>query len=589
MGMGLTGLGRHRDALSYYERAVAMARRVNAGQRHIWVALCAKCNLELGQPKPAVTLLEEAIKQIEDLRNAATALTERDRASFFRRLKDFDAYDHMIRAQRMLGRDAEALSYLEQARARSLLDTLDRSRFDPVAEMRKQADDTLLAQIESIRSRFREADAEVARLNHLLTKQKTDEHKARLKQASRRRDTVLREHAQLVQKHVRVARPADAESLQLLAGERGRVLVYSVTEQGTILFHVPPPGAAIKSYTLAVTAEDLADKVGRYAAQVRAKEGLARGIAPSSKARASMGAGGHALFRALVPAEVWRDVKKARIVYVVADRALHGLAFETLVVDPQKRRFWLDEGPPIAYGSSGSALLWSRERRNEQARQPRLEGFVAIGDPVYGAGTAVARSRYGALRRLPGTRREVETIASSLKGLEVTTLMGEQATRTALRDAAPRARYLHIATHGIGDETSGASYSSLALTSPPEPTAEDDGFLKLSDLLARWRGKLRGCELVVLSACETQTGHVQKDEAVMALPIGFLFAGAPSVIASLWRVDDQRTADLMVELYRHLGRGDGKLEAFTKARKALRERHPEPYHWAPFIYIGDPR
>jgi hypothetical protein len=125
----------------------------------------------------------------------------------------------------------------------------------------------------------------------------------------------------------------------------------------------------------------------------------------------------------------------------------------------------------------------------------------------------------------------------------------------------------------------------------PFPTARDDGFLKLIDLLEHWRDRLHGCELVVLSACETHRGPTQQDEAPFALPVGFMYAGCPSVIASLWRVDDQSTADLFSDFYQRLERSEGrdKLKAFTEARQALRKKYPEPYFWAPFIYIGGPR
>ena len=136
-----------------------------------------------------------------------------------------------------------------------------------------------------------------------------------------------------------------------------------------------------------------------------------------------------------------------------------------------------------------------------------------------------------------------------------------------------------------------AAGASVALTLPRAPTAEDGGFLTLGDILERWRGALTRCELVVLSACETQRGRMQKDEGVYALPVGFLYAGAPSVIASLWRVDDASTAELFADFYGKL-RGSGgreKLQAFTEARKALKKKYPEPYYWAPFVFIGDPR
>jgi len=110
-------------------------------------------------------------------------------------------------------------------------------------------------------------------------------------------------------------------------------------------------------------------------------------------------------------------------------------------------------------------------------------------------------------------------------------------------------------------------------------------------MLNGWRDRLSACELVVLSACETLKGRMQTDEAPHAMPLGFLYAGCPSVIGSLWRVDDESTADLFIDFYKRLEASGGrdKLKAFTEARQALRKKYPDPFHWAAFVYIGDPR
>jgi CHAT domain-containing protein len=77
-----------------------------------------------------------------------------------------------------------------------------------------------------------------------------------------------------------------------------------------------------------------------------------------------------------------------------------------------------------------------------------------------------------------------------------------------------------------------------------------------------------------------------------AMPAGFFFAGAPAVVATLWPVADASTADLMAAFYtRWLGGaapGGTPLEALTAARKELRKARPEPYYWAPFVFLGDP-
>jgi CHAT domain-containing protein len=156
-------------------------------------------------------------------------------------------------------------------------------------------------------------------------------------------------------------------------------------------------------------------------------------------------------------------------------------------------------------------------------------------------------------------------------------------------DLAPKARFLHFACHGIAEEYLGQSHSMLVLSEPQKVLPEDDGLLKLDDLLHRWRGRLSSCRLVVLSACRTNVGPTHRDEAPQAMPLGFLFAGASSVICSLWAVDDASTKELMTDFYGRLLAGEkDRLKAFTAAKKALRAKYPDPFHWAPFLYIGSP-
>ena len=216
-------------------------------------------------------------------------------------------------------------------------------------------------------------------------------------------------------------------------------------------------------------------------------------------------------------------------------------------------------------------------------------------------------------------------------------LVGEDATIAKLDQAAAGRQFLHLATHGLTGSVERPYDASLALTRPRQITPADIGFLRLSDLITHWRGKLAGCDLVVLSACDTQLG-VKKGDSVMALPWGFFYAGAPTVIASLWKVDDTATMLLMVRLYENLlGQFESPRAGFdaktpmpkaaalqeaqhwlrgltyeqvarltpattgadTLDRSGERRRRDEPtsdsdrpyehpYYWAAFILIGDP-
>jgi hypothetical protein len=241
-----------------------------------------------------------------------------------------------------------------------------------------------------------------------------------------------------------------------------------------------------------------------------------------------------------------------------------------------------------------------------EAAPGRLGVTIALEPPPIAGPIFLARSPLVArpiqeelrsgLAPLPGTRVEVGAIHAVLaekdgEAVEIVTLLGPDATEVNLFEAVSGARYLHLATHGLVDESETASFSALALAKPMLPVPGNDGFLTLVDLLGKWRAHLKDTRMVVLSACDTQRGHVQRDDGVVALPWGFHFAGCPTVVATLWKVSDASTPLLMERFYRDLMARDGagRLDALLAAKKALRQTHPHPFHWAPFVLLGDPR
>jgi CHAT domain-containing protein len=159
----------------------------------------------------------------------------------------------------------------------------------------------------------------------------------------------------------------------------------------------------------------------------------------------------------------------------------------------------------------------------------------------------------GNLASLPGTGREAEAIATTIRsaGGSVTILLREKATLAELESHISGQRFLHLATHGLTGSSRYPLEASLALTPPASPSLDDVGFLTLGRILQSWRGKLDGCELVVLSACDTQRGVIRGDSHI-TLPWGFMFAGAPSVLASLWKVDDVAVVLLMSRFYENI-------------------------------------
>jgi CHAT domain-containing protein len=187
---------------------------------------------------------------------------------------------------------------------------------------------------------------------------------------------------------------------------------------------------------------------------------------------------------------------------------------------------------------------------------------------------------------LPATGREAQAIARLLDPGQVFLALGAKASRaTALGGDLAGHRSVHFATHGmISSET--PLLSSLALSAFDEKGQPQEGSLGLSDI---YKLKL-DADLVVLSGCETALGREIRGEGLMGLTQGFFYAGAERVMASLWRVEDRATAELMSRFYQAtLKDGLPPAAALRSAQLSIRNdpRWQDPFYWAPFVLQGD--
>jgi CHAT domain-containing protein len=174
-------------------------------------------------------------------------------------------------------------------------------------------------------------------------------------------------------------------------------------------------------------------------------------------------------------------------------------------------------------------------------------------------------------------QKEAEAVAKTMPRSRA--LVRRDASRTAFRKYSSDFRFIHIASHGEFDADKPLA-SSLLLA----PDGGDDGRLTVSDLYT-----MRvDAELVTLSACETGLGKVANGDDVVGLTRGFLYAGAHTIVASLWQVDDRATSDLMTAFYRSLGKGLTKREALRAAQREQLARQPHPFFWAAFQLTGSP-
>ncbi len=243
-------------------------------------------------------------------------------------------------------------------------------------------------------------------------------------------------------------------------------------------------------------------------------------------------------------------------VLIVAHGALHYLPFNALhdgreyVID----RYRLRQLP------SASVMPYLRG-----TRQAKTGTLLAFGNPDLGD------KRYD----LAYAQAEAQAITKVVPGARA--LVRRDATETAFKQQGVNYAYVHFASHG---EFNADSPLNSALLLAKDKT--NDGALTVGELYSM----RLNADLVTLSACETGLGKIANGDDVVGLTRGFLYAGSRSIVASLWKVDDEATAYLMTRFYGAL-KGTSKREALRLAQIETRKKYVHPYYWAAFQLTGE--
>lgn len=307
------------------------------------------------------------------------------------------------------------------------------------------------------------------------------------------------------------------------------------------------------------------------------------------------------------------ELNKHRII-VVADGALNYIPFQILPAPSDNNEPLVDDYEVI---NAPSASILDGLRQKAARRQP-TKMLAAFGDPVFASnyaqltntdtGEQLAAMQALETRNLRHALRDIELNGDSFDPSVLKPLFYAKRELAYLRDvasggetlvatdfAATREQLLntdltqyailHFATHGLLDPKRPEN-SGLVLSTVSRDGRAQNGFVGLQDIYA-----LRApVDLVVLSACQTALGKDVRGEGLLGLTRGFLYAGASSVVASLWKVDDEATAELMKQFYTNmLQNGMTPAEALRAAQNSIRHR-PEwrsPYYWAAFTLQGD--
>ncbi|HWY85277.1 MAG TPA: CHAT domain-containing protein, partial [Gemmataceae bacterium] len=611
--------GKLADARQTMDRALSLPR-----DRRTPYDLAQRAHLawKEGQKPDAVSSLAEALDLFEQSRARATG-GEQERAHFFERPVDFFA--QMVGWQAELGKPAEAFQAAERARARTLLDQLEVRGVDLLAGLS-------FPQAERLRQRERQSRIRVASLEkqlRLLAGEKTlpiAERQERQKKLSDELTEAQRD-LQSTYRDIRQASPAyssavrkdhkppSLDSLRKWAVANSALLLqYVVASNESFVIVVPGDGGEPRVEKLRVTADQarvLATPAGSFGLE-QLNEEIAALLPLLSRPGRTTEAIPRlaALWPLLVPSaqrELLNAGKVKRLV-VIPDGPLTMLPFEALVLDAKEPRYLLDVGTPVLYAPSAAVLLNLSERPATALRAKQL-AVLTLGDPAYpdtaeppaAADPLLAAGRFrsggGKLARLPGSARESKALAEQLKkcGGPILQLLGAEATEKRLRAAIAGQHIVHLACHGLVDQTWGNFFGALALTPGPKGVDDpnDDGFLTLGEIYAL---DLHACELAILSACRTNVGPQQRGEGSWGLSRGFLSAGARRVIASNWLVEDQAASELVDELSQRLATAVLREQApdpvaalhAAKLRVRKQEKWSAPCFWASMVILGAP-
>lgn len=242
---------------------------------------------------------------------------------------------------------------------------------------------------------------------------------------------------------------------------------------------------------------------------------------------------------------------------------------------------YLIEQHTILTAPSIQVLGLTHQQRQQLGPGSADDEMLVVGNPTMPDVWNPATGDTEQLPNLQGAEAEAVAIAAAF---QTEPLLSSKATETTVKQQMQRARFIHLATHGLleyGDpQQSGVQDfpGAIALAA----SAEDDGLLTASEIYSM----ALKAELVVLSACDTGRGYITGD-GVIGLSRSLMQAGVPSVAVSLWKVPDEPTAALMVQFYRNLQQTPDKAQALRQAMLTTMQQYPDPINWAAFTLIGE--
>ncbi len=593
--------GLEREAEDRLRRALALRRQYGPGSSET-----AESSHSLGLLLWKTGRLAEAEvelrRALEDLEAQQRKLggSEESLSIFESRVGDY--YKDYLDLLMELKREQDAFLILERFRAGAFLRTLaqrDLAAPDEIVgdlERERRATNVEYERIQgAIRqldpgSDRKKIDEDLARLAEL--RQQQSEIAARIKRASPRYGAL------------KYPQPLDLAGARAALDPGTLLLSYSIGAARSFLFVVssdPSSGPSLSVYTLPAGEKGLRESVEAFRRLIRRSGGALSSPELVSRSRS--------LYDLLLkPAETRID--RSHRLLIVPDGPLNTLPWSALVREAAAGKpVYLAEWKPISTVVSATVYAELKKTRRDGAGIAATQ-LVAFGDPRYPAppatpsaamrgekGDAAGEEGHGdpevdaALRGgyrfepLPRSRQEVESIAG-MYAPRAEAFVGDEATEERAKSVGKDVSLIHYACHAFVNERFPLD-SALVFTIPDRPKeGQDNGLLQAWEIFEKVR---IDADLVTLSACETGLGKEMAGEGLIGLTRAFQFAGARSVLASLWKVEDEATAALMTRFYGYLKAGKAKDEALRLAQIDLirSPNYSQPRDWAAFQLNGD--
>ena len=578
IGVNYRELGQYEKAADYFRQALAIRQTIgDLNGESVTQSDLARLERIGGNFVEARKRIEAALAAIESLR--PNVVSQHLRASLFasaQRYREFyvDLLMRMHKQNPAEHFDVVAFQASETGRARSLLELLVEAN----VAIREGVDGSLLKREQELLDAISDAADRQSRLfkaSH-TTEEATDIVR-QLATLTTEYEAVQARIRQTSPRYAALTQPAplplDQIQRRVLDGETV-LLEYSLGEEKSFLWTITP--ASIQSYEL----------------PGRAKiESLATRAYDLLIARNPQYPDAASQLSTLLLTPVAANIKGKRLL-IVGDGALQYFPFAALPSPSGPNPLIVDHEIVTAPSAAVVAVL-RQEMTNRRAADKTLaviaDPVFSINDPRVAQGQSNGTVRSGglpSLRRLRFTRLEADEITRFVAADSKIEAVDFAANRTlATSGELGRYRIVHFATHGLVNNEH-PELSGVVLSLVDEKGNPQNGFLRLYDL---YNLKL-SAELVVLSACQTALGREIKGEGLIGLTRGFMYAGAPRVVASLWQVEDRASAEVMKRFYQEMF--DKKLAPAAALRAAQVSMHTDkrwyaPYYWAAFTLQGE--